>query len=64
MAFNVLGKILTPDKQQEKKVEVRPSLTEQEVNFILAKLRDANYKGSEFEMFYNVWMKLVGEKLK
>lgn len=37
-------------------------LTEQEVNFILTKLRNAEYKGTEFEMFHNIWMKLSNLK--
>ena len=31
----------------------------QEVEFMLAKLRSATYRGDEFEMFYNVWVKLT-----
>lgn len=65
MAFNVLGKVLTANTKEEKKSSsTTQNLTEQEVNFILAKLRDANYKGAEFEMFYNVWIKLAGDKVK
>lgn len=37
-------------------------LTEQEINFILSKLRQANYTGAEFEMFHNVWMKISNLK--
>ncbi len=37
-------------------------LTEQELNFVLSKLRQANYTGAEFEMFHNVWMKLSNLK--
>ena len=37
-------------------------LTEQEVNFILTKLRQANYTGAEFEMFHTVWMKISNLK--
>lgn len=37
-------------------------LTEQELNFVLSKLRQANYTGAEFEMFHNVWMKLSNSK--
>ena len=35
------------------------SLTAKEVEFILAKLRTAEYRGSEFEQFYNVLKKLT-----
>lgn len=34
-------------------------LTQQELEFILTKMRLATYQGVEFEMFYNVWVKLV-----
>ena len=64
MAFNVLGKILTPEKQEEKKLEAQLSLTEQEVAFILTKLKTATYTGAEFEMFYLVWTKLAQSKPK
>lgn len=43
-------------EEAEKKIST--NLTEQEINFILTKLRQANYTGAEFEMFHNVWMKL------
>lgn len=38
------------------------TLTVEEINFILTKLRSANYVGSEFEYFSNIWIKLT--KLK
>lgn len=38
-------------------------LSKEELEFILLKLRNANYTGHEFEMFYKVWVKLAG-KLK
>ena len=53
------NKIVTGEeavKKIEKKIST--NLTEQEINFILTKLRQANYTGAEFEMFHNVWMKL------
>lgn len=34
------------------------SLTQKEIEFLLAKLRTADYKGSEFEMFFTVFKKL------
>lgn len=34
------------------------SLTQKELEFILTKLRTADYKGNEFEMFFNVFKKL------
>jgi len=34
------------------------SLTKDEVGFILEKLKTADFKGSEFESFYFLWVKL------
>ena len=36
----------------------KSDLTPRELEFILLKLKDASYKGSEFEMFYSVFVKL------
>lgn len=36
------------------------SLNKDELEFVLTKLRNANYTGHEFEMFYKVWVKLAG----
>lgn len=36
--------------------------TEKETNFIMVKLREATYKGSEFETFYEVMSKLQQQK--
>ena len=44
------------------KAKAQANLTEQEINFILTKLRTANYSGAEFEMFHSVWMKLTDLK--
>ena len=35
-------------------------LEKEELEFVLLKLREANYTGHEFEMFYKVWVKLAG----
>jgi phosphate starvation-inducible protein PhoH len=58
MGFNT-KRIVTGDEAL-KKIENKAStnLSEQEINFILAKLRQAQYTGAEFEMFHNVWIKL------
>jgi hypothetical protein len=37
-------------------------LDDREVDFILEKLQTAQYIGREFEMFYNVWVKLSNMK--
>jgi len=38
--------------------ESKTQLTEKETSFIIAKLRQATYTGSEFETFYNIMSKL------
>jgi hypothetical protein len=42
-----------------RKKEESKEFSKQEVEFLLAKLRTATYRGDEFEMFYNVWVKLT-----
>ena len=37
------------------------SFTLEEVEFLLVKLRTADYKGSEFETFFNIYVKLTKE---
>jgi len=37
------------------------SFTMEEVEFLLVKLRTADYKGSEFETFFNIYVKLTKE---
>jgi len=49
-------------KAEEQKPD--KSLTRKEIEFILTKLRTADYKGSEFEMFFNVFNKLTQELQK
>ena len=61
MAFINKGKIVTGKEAQDKikKDElVNTDLTQQEIQFILTKLRQANFKGAEFELFYVVFSKL------
>ena len=50
------------DKKKNKPVKVE-DLTEEESEFILAKLRSATYKGDEFEMFYTIFRK-IGQHIK
>ena len=63
MGFNTQGKVVTGEEAKKKisaeQNRAYSNLTEQEINFILAKLKTANYNGAEFEMFHSVWMKLV-----
>ena len=34
---------------------------ENELRFLLMKMRTATYTGNEFEMFYNIWVKITNE---
>lgn len=61
MAFINKGNILTGKAAQDKMKKdeaVNTDLTQQEIQFILTKLRQANFKGAEFELFYVVFSKL------
>ena len=63
MAFNTQGKVITGE-DAKKKLELdalksNPYLTDQEIAFILTKLRQSQYSGAEFEMFHQVWTKLT-----
>jgi len=63
MAFNTQGKVITGEdaklKIQADELKANPYLTDQEIAFILTKLRQAQYSGAEFEMFHKVWTKLT-----
>lgn len=37
------------------------AFTLEEIEFLLIKLRTADYKGSEFETFFNIYVKLTKE---
>lgn len=43
------------------KTENQTGFSKKEIEFLLAKLRTATYKGDEFEAFYNIWVKLTNE---
>ena len=62
MGLNVKGKLLTGEQAKQKlerdNAVANTGLTETEIKFILSKLRDANFKGAEFELFYIVFNKL------
>jgi len=65
MALISKGKVITGTDAKKNLVDKKianETLTEQEIDFVLTKLRQANYKGVEFEMFYNVFTKLSGLK--
>ena len=44
--------------QLPKQVKTQSGLTKEDAAFIIAKLRQAEYKGSEFEQFYTIMTKL------
>lgn len=48
-------------EQTEKKIS-QSDLTAREIEFILKQLRQGTFKGTEFELFYSVFLKL-SEKL-
>ena len=57
-----LTKPATPRTQSSSRTQQEVhNLTRQEIEFILAKLRSADYKGTEFEMFFNIFSKLTRE---
>lgn len=65
MPINPKGGIVTGDKARQKitrDIIAQTDLSSSELEFILRKLKDSNYKGFEFETFYSVWVKL-NEKL-
>lgn len=66
MAIKVQGNVVTKEGMQEtSKPEMKNyKLNNKEIDFILLKLRESNYKGTEFEMFYTVWVKLNEHKTK
>ena len=49
--MGLLGKIQVQKDKNE--------LTIADLKFLLTKLRSADYKGVEFEQFYQVWVKLT-----
>ena len=53
--MGLLDKAIQPTKKQD------DSLTPQELEFIMKKMRSAAYIGDEFELFYTVFVKLTKE---
>lgn len=61
MPINIKGDVITGDEARAKitdEILTKTDLTKAELTFILSKLKSATYKGSEFETFYAVWVKL------
>ena len=54
-----IAPIKTETKPQIKLEEV--ILTEQELEFILVKLRESNYRGHEFDTYARIYKKLVDQ---
>lgn len=54
------------NKQEKPKTSFKNpiDLDQKEIQFILDKLQTAQFIGKEFEMFYNVWVKLNNLKEK
>lgn len=51
-------------KQTAEEQKAEGVLTRGEIEFVLTKLRTADYRGTEFEMFFNVFNKLSQELQK
>ena len=49
------------DKKTPNVVKPKKFLENNEIGFIIAKMRQATYQGSEFELFYKVIQKLQNE---
>lgn len=61
MALEIKGDIITGEKARAKIVDnllTNSELTIKDLEFILSKLKLADYKGTEFEQFYAVYVKL------
>lgn len=58
----ISNKVVTGAEAKEKLAKeqlVSSALTDKEIQFILTKLRQANYTGAEFEFFSTVFLKLT-----
>lgn len=61
MPVKAKGSVITGEDARAKIVDdilTKQDLSVKDVEFILAKLKSAQYVGSEFEHFYAVWVKL------
>jgi len=57
-------RIMGLGKKKVVEQEAEGVLTRGEIEFVLTKLRTAEYKGSEFETFFNIFNKLSQELQK
>lgn len=60
--MGIVNKGINNNEQVNDKFKNPVMLDDREVEFILEKLQSAQYIGREFEMFYNVWVKLSNMK--
>lgn len=60
--MGIVNKGSTEGSEVNKKFKNPVTLDDREIEFILEKLQTAQYIGREFEMFYNVWVKLSNMK--
>lgn len=60
--MGIVNKGINSNEQVNDKFKNPVMLDDREVEFILEKLQSAQYIGREFEMFYNVWVKLSNMK--
>lgn len=60
--MGIVNKGINSNEQVNDKFKNPVMLDDHEVEFILEKLQSAQYIGREFEMFYNVWVKLSNMK--
>lgn len=62
MPIKTNGDIVTGEDARAKIVDnliANSDLTVNDLEFIMKKLKSAEYKGSEFEQFYAIWVKLT-----
>jgi len=62
MPIKTNGNIVTGEDARAKIVDnliANSDLTVNDLEFIMKKLKSAEYKGSEFEQFYAIWVKLT-----
>jgi hypothetical protein len=58
-----LDQVMSIVDKSKKEESSTPDFTKEELEYILHKLRDASYKGYEFEQFFQIYKKLV-DKIK
>lgn len=55
----IVDKLTRKQKNDNKPKVENVELSHRELDFLLTKLRSAQYSGEEFEMFYTLWTKLA-----